>query len=219
MAQNSYDSLDDIALIEYVRGGDVKAWEFIFKKHYVALLNYVSGKYWDSLDREAAEDLTNEVFAKFWEKRETLEIRSSVKGYLYMMARNHTLNYLKREAYIRDYNNNEGKTKEWHKNETEDAYHFSELEKKLYEAIDDLPEERKEIFRLSRFEDLTYKEIAETLGVSARNVHYQIGLALKELREKLKGYADPQYLKAVALWGAALTATLLSDIFFDSWSS
>jgi RNA polymerase sigma-70 factor (ECF subfamily) len=64
------------------------------------------------------------------------------------------------------------------------------LAQKIEESIESLPEKRKQIFKLSRDEGLKYKEIAERLGLSVKTVEAQMGLALKQLREKLKDYKD-----------------------------
>ena len=75
-------------------------------------------------------------------------------------------------------------------NSTDTKIGYSELEQQLNRSIEELPETRRDIFKLSRFEDMTYKEISDTLEIPIRQVHYQIGLALKELREKVQHLVD-----------------------------
>ncbi|MEH0156340.1 RNA polymerase sigma-70 factor [Limibacter armeniacum] len=205
MEQSKYDTIEEAVLIDDIKAGNQEAWEYITRKLYNPILNFITGMV---KDRETGEELTQDVFVNFWAKRERLNINISLKAYLYRAARNHTLNFIKRRNFEQDYQRGLAHTLEYSKNDTEDAYHFSELEKKLYDAIDSLPENRKEIFMLSRFEDMTYKEIAQTLDVPVRTVHYQIGLALKDLREKLKGYADPNLM---GLTGILFFFTLLKD--------
>lgn len=209
MGNHKFDSVDELTLIEEVKAGNEQAWEYITAKLYEPLLNFIAGMV---KDRESAEELTQDVFVNFWAKRDKLNITVSLKAYLYRAARNHTLNFIKRRNFELNYQKGLAQSMVLHKNETEDTYHFSELEKRLYEAIDNLPEKRREIFKLSRFEDLTYKEIAEALEIPVRTVHYQIGLALKELREKLKGYANPNLMGAIT--GALFLASILTEQFF-----
>jgi RNA polymerase sigma-70 factor (ECF subfamily) len=186
------DDLQEQELIQRVHAGDREAWDFIARQYYTPLLNFVTGMV---RVREQAEELVQDVFVNFWVKRDRLNVSVSLKAYLYRAARNHTLNFIKRRNFEANYHSYLAKTTSAEHNETEDAYHFSELEKALYGAIDEMPEKRREIFTLSRFEDMTYKEIAETLDIPVRTVHYQIGLALKELREKLSGIADERFLR------------------------
>lgn len=207
MARSKYDILEEGVLIQHVREGDNEAWEYITRKFYASLLNFIYGMVHE---RETAEELVQDVFVNFWVKRERLEITISLKSYLYRAARNHTLNFIKRRKFEQDYQQRLGRSMSFSKNETEDAFLFSELEKKLYAAIESLPEQRREIFRMSRFEEMTYKEIAEAMDIPVRTVHYQIGLALRDLRDMLKGHADP-HLMGVGIWislGMAVTAVL-----------
>ncbi|NLR94495.1 MULTISPECIES: RNA polymerase sigma-70 factor [Flammeovirga] len=187
----SFENIEEGELIDLVKGGDRLAWEYITKEYYQAILNFINSMVHDW---ETAEELVQDIFVNFWTKRENLNINLSLKAYLYRAARNHTLNFIKRRNFEREYQRGVAERMEVSKNETEDAYHFSELEKRLTSAIEELPEKMREIFKMSRFEDLTYKEIAEALDIPVRTVHYQIGLALKQLREKLKGHADPSLM-------------------------
>ncbi|KXX72630.1 RNA polymerase sigma-70 factor [Flammeovirga sp. SJP92] len=187
----NFENLEEEALIDLVKGGDRFAWEYITKEYYQAILNFINGMV---KDWETAEELVQDIFVNFWSKRESLNINLSLKAYLYRSARNHTLNFIKRRNFERDYQKGVAERMVISSNDTEDTYHFSELEKRLSEAIEELPEKMKEIFKMSRFEDLTYKEIADALDIPVRTVHYQIGLALKQLREKLKGHVDPSLM-------------------------
>ena len=178
---------DESQLIENIKNGDQEAWDYIVGLYYQPLFGYVMSMV---REKETAEELVQDVFVNFWAKRERINITSSLKAYLYRAARNHTLNFIKRRKFELNYQRSLAERMTIQHNDTEQAFHFSELEKKLYGAIEALPEKRKEIFRMSRFEDLTYKEIAAALDIPVRQVHYQIGLALKELRTKLQGLVD-----------------------------
>ncbi len=178
-------------MLEAIRQGDKAAWDFVALKLYNPLLNFVFGMV---REREPAEELVQDVFVNFWVKRDSIQITASLKSYLYRAARNHALNFIKRRKFEQEYHRGLAQSAIISKNDTEDTFQFSELEKKLAEAIEGLPDSCREIFKLSRFEELTYKEISETLDVPVRTVHYQIGLALKDLRSKLKGFVTKENL-------------------------
>ena len=187
MERQEFDVNNSQELTEQVMKGNHKAWEYITNTYFQPLFGYVYGMVRQA---ETAEELVQDVFVNFWAKRERLEISSSLKAYLYRAARNHTLNYIKRRNFELNYQKSLVHKIDYHSYSAEREYQFSELETKLNESIAALPELRQEIFKLSRFEDMTYKEIAETLDIPVRQVHYQIGLALKELRGKLQHLVD-----------------------------
>lgn len=138
-------------------------------------------------DKSTVEDLAQNVFIRFWEKRHKINITSSIRAYLNRMAINEAIGYLR-------------KNKKWDIEEitpntptsaaysVEEQYLQSELEVKIRQAIDSLPPKCRAIFQMSRFDDLTYREIAEKLGISIKTVENQMGKALRVLRKKMKGY-------------------------------
>ncbi len=172
---------DDI--LSKIKSGDRETWANFIKMYYEPIKGFI---YRMVLQNAHAEELTQDVFANFWYKRHEIVIKTSLKAYLYRSARNLTLNFIKRNKYEANYNAQLEKTISYQHNETEEQIHYSELELTLKREIENLPEECKEIFKLSRYEELSYKEIADLLETPVRRVHYQIGIALKTLREKLK---------------------------------
>ena len=203
---------NDIELASSIQKGDKEAWKFVVQKYYKPLFIFINKMVRDS---QSSEELLQDVFVNFWEKREQINIITSFKAYLYRSARNHTLNFIKRRKFEQNYHNNLLKTLDKSYNDTEHTFQFSQLEKTLYTAIDELPEKCKEIFKLSRFEDLTYKEISKILDVPVRTVHYQIGIALKELRTILKSDYDPDVILSISfgIVGFEFITHLLSDQF------
>lgn len=135
-----------------------------------------------------AEEITQSVFVKLWEKKDQLSIESSVKSYLYRMVHNDCMNLLKHEAVKKRF---EKEKMYAMKNETDSAgkkIMSSQLEEKLTDALRELPEQCRTIFQLSRFEELKYREIAHQLGISEKTVENQMGKALKLLRIKLADF-------------------------------
>ena len=161
---------------------DEASFEQVFKTHFKNLHAYAC-----TITREeaAAEEVVQQVFVKLWERSEGLSISGSVPAYLYRAVYNESLNYLKHQKVRSAYGQHVVHSM---KNETEHAgksLQLKELENRLAEAMNDLPEQCRTIFQLSRFEELRYREIADRLGLSIKTVENQMGKALKILRVKL----------------------------------
>lgn len=165
--------------------GDVTAFEMLFRTYYQPLCHYA---YSFLQDKEDAEEIVQSTFLMVWEKRDTLAIRTSVRPYLYAMVRNACLNVLKHQ-----------KIKQKHAGEAQamaDRSHdpvtqtvaSNELEYKIKVALEELPEQCRIVFKLSRFEELKYAEIADQLNISVKTVENHMGKALKIMREQLKDY-------------------------------
>ncbi len=192
-----FDPTNEELLLEEVKKGNQEAWEFITRQLYVPLYNFILSMV---RHQENAQELVQDVFVNFWAKRDQIVINTSLKAYLYRAARNHSLNFIKRRKFELDYQRKIADTPSPTRNDTEETFYFNQLETKLAAAIESLPEKCREIFLMSRYHDMTYKDIADALDIPVRTVHYQIGLALKELREKLKYDYSPEMLaSAVAL--------------------
>ena len=183
----SFDSIQNAQILEQIQRGEKEAWDQVVEVFYQPLYAFILSM---TKQPETAEELVQDVFVNFWTKREQIHINTSLKAYLYRAARNHTLNFLKRQSFEANYHRELAQKPRSQLNFTAEQVQYNELEGRLQEAIGELPEPCKEIFELSRFENLTYKEIAETLDIPVRQVHYQISLALKSLRKALKGYAN-----------------------------
>jgi RNA polymerase sigma-70 factor (family 1) len=165
--------------------GNVAAFEMLFKTHYSPLCRFA---YHYLSDKDAAEEVVQSTFIGFWEKKESIHIDASLKSYLYRSVRNACLNELKR-LKVRQVHA-EGLVAEG-ENYALAADHQAiknELEAKIQEAIQALPEQCRLIFRMSRFEGLKYQEIADALQISIKTVENQMGKALKLMRLKLKDY-------------------------------
>jgi RNA polymerase sigma-70 factor (ECF subfamily) len=160
-------------------------FEVMFKTHYSALCSYAHGFL---KDPDAAEEVVQEVMFRVWTGRESIVIETSLRSYLFRAVRNGCMNVLKhlniREEYKSFREREMGETQR----SKEDEMIVSELEQKIREAIDHLPVERRKVFILSRYDGLTYGQIAEKLGLSVKTVENQMGKALKSLREELSDY-------------------------------
>lgn len=138
-------------------------------------------------DQARAEDLAQELFLRFWEKRHQIEVNSSLPAYLRRMAINEALGYLRRHKHYEE-TEFEPQFEPGAGSSAEESYLQGELEERIKAAIDTLPPKCRAVFQLSRFEELTYNEIANQMGISIKTVENQMGKALKLLRERLKVY-------------------------------
>ena len=138
-------------------------------------------------DPGLTEDLAQEVFVRFWEKRADLNIGSNLGAYLRRMAVNEALAYLRKKSrYLAD---ELPLHIPGHLAPTADEQlATAELSARITAAINSLPPGCRTIFQLSRFEEKTYQEIADTLDISIKTVENQMGKALRILRKKLGDY-------------------------------
>lgn len=160
-------------------------YENLFKSHYAELCAFAN-KYLQ--DVEAAEEIVQSFFVKFWENRETVNIKTSQRSYIFTSVKNACLNQIKHIKIREEYkvvNQREMEDSQYLVDEEFDA---SELDQKIRKSIESLPEGRKRVFIMSRFEGLKYKEIAEKLKISVKTVENQMGSALKYLKSELSDY-------------------------------
>lgn len=157
----------------------------MYIKHYTALLRYA---FHFVEDIAIAEEIVHQVFLKILEKGEAFVIRSSIKAYLSRAVYHECLNYLKHEKVKREFSDEIIKTGNGLGEPSSQKSHYNELEKMVSKAINELPEQCRTIFQLSRFEGLKYAEIAKSLGLSVKTVETQMSRALKKLRVQLADY-------------------------------
>lgn len=162
-----------------IAAGDRTAFEALFRLHYRPLCAFAAGYLKDG---DQAEDLVQDLFFRLWLDREKVNITTSTKAYLYASVRNRCLNAVKAGARMRVVNE-ETDDLAMADERTEDEH--TERIARVQAAIEQLPEERRKVFKLSRYEGLKYHEIAERLGISVKTVENQMGKAFKTLREEL----------------------------------
>ncbi|MFA8433065.1 MAG: RNA polymerase sigma-70 factor [Marinifilaceae bacterium] len=178
--------------LKLLQNGNEEVFKEIFHTHFHSLYYYAK----DFVVRDAiAKEIVQESFLTLWEKKDNLLPNTIIRAYLFSITRNKCLNYLK---HIQIENNHKELTKkeslELQLNEIaleydgNDLYVAKELQKKITQSIDSLPDQCKKIFQMSRWESLKYSEIAEKLNLSVKTVENQMSKALRLLRENLKSY-------------------------------
>jgi RNA polymerase sigma-70 factor (ECF subfamily) len=169
-----------------------KNFETFFRLTYERLCNFAFG-YVDN--RDIAEDIVQSTFLNVWETKEIWDDFENAKAYMFKSVRNKALNYQKHES-VKHKSEPEVKRRinEW--NTSQDANAFIKRKLKTVRAgVQQLPERRREIFKMSRENGLTYREIAENLDISIKTVETQIGRSLKFLRS----YVAEHYMNIMLL--------------------
>jgi RNA polymerase sigma-70 factor (family 1) len=178
-----YARVEEKQVITQVVTGDLKTFEMVFRDYYKPLVRYGSTFLKDS---DEAEDVVQQVFVSLWEKRTQLDIHTSIRAVLYKAVQNACLNKIKhlkvRTSYAEDL-----KATTVHE-DASDPVQANELNERIQLAVETMPEQCGRIFKMSRFEQLRYQEIADQLGLSVKTVENQMGKALKIVREELKDY-------------------------------
>ncbi|MFZ4634169.1 MAG: RNA polymerase sigma-70 factor [Saprospiraceae bacterium] len=169
-----------------VRAGDEAGLRWLFDQYYNRLLQDAARLL---ADADACQDMVQDVFADIWRRREELDIHTHVGAYLRRMVVNKTLNYIKAQSRFAF-----GNDELWA--DTPDAPFIAPepgavtLEEAVRVAVDSLPEKCRLVFTLSRFENMSHKEIAESLGISTKTVENQMTKALRNLRAALQNRPD-----------------------------
>jgi RNA polymerase sigma-70 factor, ECF subfamily len=177
--------IPDSDILLAIRQGNERVYEVVFRKHYQSLCNYACGILKDMDD---SEEVVQSIFLKFWEQREGIEINVSLKSYLYRAVHNMCLNRIKHLKIQETYRQYVGDYLEETYDSATEIMDKVELENRIEDALEKLPEQCRLIFKMSRFEELKYQEIADKLGLSVKTIENQIGKALKIMRSELADY-------------------------------
>ncbi len=164
------------------QGIDINDLRDLYASQYNRLLNYGRSLIGSTED---VKEIINDVFVAVWRNRHTLDKERNIEAYLRRSIKNRCINYLKsKRMQSVDIDN---KTYYLTTRETVDELlHEAELRVFIYDCIENLPPKCKEIFILSREENLPHKEIAKRLDLSVKTIENQISIALRKLRKMLE---------------------------------
>jgi RNA polymerase sigma-70 factor, ECF subfamily len=182
---------EELFIFSRMVGGDQGALRFFFDKYYEDLCHFINAYIHN---HAISEELVQDIFIQFWDNKKQLELSYSVKAYLYKLSKNRSLNHIrdeKRKRRIHDsiLAGSTGVSVE------DDSYLDSEqLKIIIITAIKALPAQCREIYTLCKEEQLTYKEVAEKMGISVKTVENQMGIALKKLKANLLPYYDKIFI-------------------------
>ena len=163
---------------------DQQQFEQLFRSHFSYLCNYAA-QYVGDMD--TAQEICQKVFIRLWENRANIDPQQSIKSYLFTAVRNLCLNYIrdnkKYRSTVLDLDCGDFEVVG-----EEDHFAVEELQKRIDEALNELPEKCRLVFEMSRFRGMKYREIAEELDISQKTVEAHMSKAMKQLRERLKDY-------------------------------
>lgn len=174
--------VSDQELLLMLKAGDWSAYEQIYHRYKFTLHNHAWNK---TRNREESQDIVQEIFTVLWAKRESLDVSTNLSGYLYTSLRNYILNQIAHKSVQDKYI---ASIQSFVDRGTENADYRvreSQLKAQIENEIDALPPRMKEVFLLSRRENLSHKQIAELLGTTEQTVKKQMTNTLKVLRGKL----------------------------------
>lgn len=178
-----YREQSDGQLLENIGKGDRKAFEQLFNRYWESLFAAAMHRLQSN---QLAKDVLQELFIELWEKHETLNIRSNVSGYLFTALKHRVINKIKAEATREKYEKMTIRFYEINEFATEHQFSKDYLQEKMEKEVEQLPDRCREVFELSRIEQLSHKEIGQQLNISPKTVENHIGRALKVLRPYLK---------------------------------
>lgn len=174
-----YEERSDSDLLRLLSKGSQVAFTELYNRHWKQL--YVTAR-GILQDHAAAEDIVQDVFVSLWRRREGLEVRSP-RAYLQQSVRYRVFKAIREGKTDADFYR---RLKEVSRDIMEDSpVVYGELQQLLRRLMDDLPEDQRQIFRMNRDEDLTYKDIADRLGISVKTVEKKISCTLRHFRSGL----------------------------------
>ena len=177
-----YSKLSDQELFVLLKSGDEPSFAEIYSRYNALLLVHADNKL---RNEDEARDVVQDVFVRLWEKRDQLQIESSLSGYLYSSVRNQIFNMIKHQKVITAYTDSL-----FAENRDNEIYADHLIREKQFAAmiqaeIDSLPPRMKQVFELRRFEDLSNKEVAERLGITEYTAQDHMKKAVKALKIKM----------------------------------
>ncbi len=176
--------LNDLLQLKKIKEGDIRTFEEVFRKFYSPLVYFSTGI---TGRADISEEIIQDLFYVLWRDKDELHIISSFKGYLYRAVRNRSLQYCEHRKVTNTYSENIIAEK----NDTsfigpQEDLEYKQMEEMITRVIEKMPERRKIIFRMHRFENRKYSEIADLLSLSVKTVEAEITKALKTLRKEIE---------------------------------
>jgi RNA polymerase sigma-70 factor (family 1) len=176
---------DEKFIIEKIKSGDKAAFSLVFTTYYSDLVCFANTFLKNPDD---SREIVQDVFTNLWSLKNDMVISKSLKSYLLKSVQNDCLDYIRHLAVKNRYSHFVLTNELLYENNTENYILCSELEAQISEALGQMPPDVAEAFKMNRFENLKYHEIADKLNVSIRTIEVRVGKALQLLRVFLKEY-------------------------------
>lgn len=175
-------------LQEKVSEGNQEAFATLYRLFFMRLFHFTT-RYVHN--RAAAEELVNDVMVKVWHRRSEMMGIDNLETYLFIAARNSALNYLSQHSPFHiTLEPESGEVEIVNTDDPERLLEWREMYQLLQQAVDELPDQCRTVFKLIKEDGLSYKQVAEILDVSPRTVETQLVRAMKKLHNALDGYLE-----------------------------
>lgn len=179
-----YSLLSDNSLVNLFKNSDGLAFKEIYTRYWK---NIYKNAYLKVHRKELAEELTQNLFLDLWKRRAHIEI-NSLESYLFGSLKYSIINHYKSQLVKENYQNHLNAQPQRTTSSTDDLVLLRDLSNALNEGIALLPKKTGEVFKLSRIDNRSTKEISQELNISEKAVEYHITQSLKSMRFHLKEY-------------------------------
>jgi RNA polymerase sigma-70 factor (family 1) len=174
--------INEKTLVAKLKNNEAEAFDALFHKYSNKLFRFAFSLL---KNEEDACEIVQETFFKIWEKRNNIDSSKSFKSFLFSISYHLIIDQLRERLKNQEFRNSLEKYFSERANFQENRLDYSTLETEINKAVNELPEKRKQIYRLSREQGFSHKEIAGQLGVKPKTVENQINLALKHIKTRL----------------------------------
>ena len=187
----AYNTLTDLQLINLLKNDDEAAFAEIYKRYAKILADFTASKLFNLED---AQDIIHDLFVKLWEDRKQLNITSNLKTYLFTITRHRIIDKIRRNINREEYAIMLQSLASAYQPNIEQQIAAKELRQAIENSLNELSPRVKEIYQLSREENLSITEIAKKLQLSEQTVKNQLSTALSHLRKSVSGISASFFL-------------------------
>jgi len=178
----SYAVYSDIELLDLLRSGDRAAFSEIYNRYWKRIFSVAVNKIGHL---EEAEEIVQDIFVSMWNRRESIIITTTLNAYLSVSVKYRVIKILAKRNLYNKFADHTLHILSQTDNSTQDWLEFEELKSRLAILVTQLPEKCRLVYKLSREEGMSQKQIAEEFNISEKTVEAHIGKALKHLRTGL----------------------------------
>jgi len=179
-----YADLTDESLVNLLENDDAQAFEAIYRRYWRQLYGFV---YQQSGSKEEAEEIVHDLMLSLWQNRQRTQVQN-LKIYFFIAARNLTNKFIKSQINLRKYREYQLLHEVMEQVDADEIFNVNEFEKAVDIVLKKMPEKTAMIFKMSKFEELPVKKIAEQMELTEKAVEYHITKSLKMLRQHLQGF-------------------------------
>ena len=177
--------INEKKIVESLKEGDFEAFDRLFWCYNQRLYHFALSIL---KNNEDARDVVQEAFLRIWKNRENLDEQSSLQSFLFTISYNIIVDTMRKKVSDRNFRDYLQKNAIDKESQVEKEVEFNELRTIFNNAVEELPLERKKIYKLHRFEDMKYEEIADQLNLSVNTVRSQMYKAISYLRKRIGGH-------------------------------